>query len=381
MSRGDNITLSMPEGTARTEVWNFVVNPQWNVTFAGFPAVLPVDPSASVWVYAYYPRPGESLELQVGRPEPAEGSTLAIDSVRHRIAVGKRSSSTTLEFNYRSTQGGRHTIGLPEDARVSAMTVDGTSLALRPEKAELSIGLLPGSHVVSVQWTRQSGPALRTSPEPVDLRAPASNVSTSLNMPTSRWVLAAFGQGVGPAVLYWGELVVFLVMAWLFGRSSRSPIRGWEWLLLGLGLSTLSWAVFAAMAAWFFVMQWREHWDGGENPKKFNRVQVLLALATVGAIGCLVFSGVRYGLLATPDMGICGPGTDGRTLTWFVDQTTSALPCPVVVSVPMWIYKALMFAWALWIALALARWLRWAWHAWTRGGLWRSGKESDSTAA
>jgi len=84
-----------------------------------------------------------------------------------------------------------------------------------------------------------------------------------------------------------------------------------------------------------------------------------------------VFSGVRYGLLAAPDMGVAGPGSGGNTFTWFVDQTLSSLPQPLVVSVPMWIYKAFMFAWALWIALALAKWMRWAWHAWIAGGLWR----------
>jgi hypothetical protein len=35
--------------------------------------------------------------------------------------------------------------------------------------------------------------------------------------------------------------------------------------------------------------------------------------------------------------------------------------------VPLWIYKALIFAWALWVALALTRWLRQAWSAWMSG--------------
>jgi len=35
------------------------------------------------------------------------------------------------------------------------------------------------------------------------------------------------------------------------------------------------------------------------------------------------------------------------------------------------VYRVLMFAWALWVALALSRWLRNAWSAWTAGGMWR----------
>ena len=45
----------------------------------------------------------------------------------------------------------------------------------------------------------------------------------------------------------------------------------------------------------------------------------------------------------------------------------------VVISLPMWVYRVLMFAWALWIALALSRWLKNAWSAWTSGGMWRGG--------
>ena len=126
------------------------------------------------------------------------------------------------------------------------------------------------------------------------------------------------------------------------------------------------------VGAWLFSMRWREQWDGGELPRwQFNSVQVLLALVTVIAVSSLVFSGIRYGLLAQPDMGIAGLGSGGNTFAWFQDQTRSALPSPTVISVPMWIYRLLMFAWAFWIALALARWLRFAWHAWTARGFWR----------
>jgi hypothetical protein len=34
----------------------------------------------------------------------------------------------------------------------------------------------------------------------------------------------------------------------------------------------------------------------------------------------------------------------------------------------MWIYRALFFAWASWMAFALVRWLRWAFNAWKTGG-------------
>jgi hypothetical protein len=127
------------------------------------------------------------------------------------------------------------------------------------------------------------------------------------------------------------------------------------------------------VAVWLFAMRWREDWRGAYQVARwqFNLLQCALAALTLLAVTSLVFSGVRYGLLASPDMGVTGPGSGEHTFSWFVDRTASALPRPVVYSLPLWVYRTIMFAWALWIALALARWLRFAWGAWSSGGFWR----------
>jgi hypothetical protein len=70
-------------------------------------------------------------------------------------------------------------------------------------------------------------------------------------------------------------------------------------------------------------------------------------------------------------MGVTGPGSGGTSFTWFLDRTESLLPQPTVISLPMWAYRAVMFAWALWLVLALLRWLRWSWQAWKTNGIWR----------
>ncbi len=303
--RADALEVSLPADAARTEIWSFVVNPQWNITFEGFPAVLPEDVDAPVWTYRFIPRPGEKLVAKVTRPKAAGGTTLAIDSVNQNVRVGKRSSLTTLTFSYRSTQGGRHVIKLPDDARVTAVRFNGSPVQLRPEKGELPLALTPGASTVEVDWEQSGDVGFRTRPGGVDLRSPASNIRTTLELPESRWPLFAVGPGVGPAVLYWGELVVFIGVAWLLGRWTRSPLRFTEWLLLGLGLSTQSWFVFSLTAIWLLVMRWREHRvvQAESSALLFNVVQVLLAAFTVFTIFLLVFSGIRNGLLSAPDMG------------------------------------------------------------------------------
>ncbi|MGD9598060.1 MAG: hypothetical protein AB7G76_02205 [Steroidobacteraceae bacterium] len=352
------------------EVWEFSVSPQWHASFDGFAATLP-DSIGPEWVYEFHPRPGESLQAQFARPPVAPGESLAIDRVEHDIRIGKRATDSTLSVRYRATQGGRHAVMLPPDARVTAVSVDGESLALRPEKGRLSLPILPGEHTVLIDSTQARGIGSRARPDPLDLGVAASNVTTSLALPADRWALLAIGPGVGPAILYWGEIVAFLLTAWAVGRSGRSPLRTREWVLLGLGLSTLSWAVLALVALWLFAIRWREGWSGAVPRLTFNLVQVLLALLTLVAVGALLFSGIRRGLLSTPDMGVVGPLMGEGRFAWFVDRTGGALPRPSVFSLPLWVFKLLVFAWAVWAAFAVLRWLRTSWHAWRSGGYWR----------
>jgi hypothetical protein len=302
LARADSLEIALPADAARTEVWSFVVNPQWNISFEGFPSVLPEDVNAPVWIFRFIPRPGEKLIVKAGRPKAAGGTTLAIDSVHQTVRVGNRSSLTTLSFSYRSTQGGRHVIQVPEDARVTAVRFDSSPVQLRPEKGELPLSLTPGAHTVEVDWEQSGDVSFRTRPGGVDLRSPASNIAYSIAMPESRWSLFAVGSGVGPAVLYWGELVVFIGVAWLLGRWSKSPLRFLEWLLLGLGLSTQSWFVFSLTAVWLLLMRWREErgMQSTSSSLVYNGVQVALALFTALTISVLVFSGIRNGLLSAP---------------------------------------------------------------------------------
>ncbi|HKU90624.1 MAG TPA: hypothetical protein VJP84_12600 [Steroidobacteraceae bacterium] len=371
--RGETLELTLTEGAPRTEVWSFLVSPQWHVEFEGFPPVMPESLNAGNWVFRFIPRPGEKLVAHVTRPKGAEGTTLAIDSVRHTVEVGKRSTNNSLQFQYRSTQGGRHVVKLPTSARVTSVRFDNQPVQLRPEKGELPLALSPGSHVVEVDWEQSEDAGFRTRPSAVDLGSPASNIFTQVNMPASRWPLFAHGAGVGPAFLYWGELVVFIAIAWLLGRWKQSPLRFVDWLLLGLGLSTQSWWVFSFTAAWLLVMRWREQWQPAEDvPRwRFNAVQVLLAAFTVTAIFTLLFSGIRNGLLSAPDMGVEGANSWNGQFQWFQDQTAGPLDLPVVYSVPMWVYRLLFFVWAGWMAFALVKWLRWAFNAWKTAGLWR----------
>ncbi len=377
LALGETLQLKSAPDVARVEVWSFDVSPQWSVQFEGTPEVLPAEVTSGQWSYEFHPRAGEPLTLKVTRPAAAEGATFAVDGVTLRADIGKRSTTASLQLRYRSTQGGRHTLRLPEDARVNSVSADGGSVALRPQNGELAIALLPGAHELDIEWQSDAGARMLSRAPPIDLNHPASNLHTQLNVPEDRWVLYAFGPGVGPAILFWSELLVFIVAAVWLGRVRLSPLTTQEWLLLGLGLSTFSWAVLLIFAAWMFVMRWRSTWAGNVSRRKFNWVQVGIGVLSVVALVSLV-AAIPFGLLASPDMRIQGAGDHAFSFNWFVDQTGGMLPQPGVISVSLWWYKLAMLAWALWLSFALLHWLPWAWRALTVNGLWRGRIKSSA---
>jgi hypothetical protein len=371
LSHSDTLRLEAAKNKPWSEVWIFSVSPTWHVGFSGVPAVMPINPDSGNWAFEYYPRPGEVLTVDISRPPAAQGGTLAIDNVGLEYNVGKRSTNAMLQFSYRSTRGDSHTLRLPPTARVTAVTTDGETVPVRADKGELPFALLPGAHRVRIDWQSDDGSMLLTRPPPVDLRVPSSNIGTVVRMPGDRWVLYAGGSGIGPAILYWGELIVFVLVALGLGRGRRALLRSREWLILGLGLSTFSWSALLLFAVWIFAVRWREEIAVERfSARRFNLLQAGLIVLSLAAVLSLV-AAIPYGLLANPDMRVAGSGQLANELSWFNDQAAGVLPAPWVLSVSLWWYKAAMLLWALWLAFALVRWLPTTWKALGAGGFWR----------
>jgi hypothetical protein len=349
------------------EQWEVVVSPTWHAEFAGTPAILPNEDAGGLWINQFLPRPGETLDLTVVRPAASKGDTVAVDSVAVTTRFGERVADTTLSFAYRSSRGGRHDLKLPPDAQVKNVVADEQTVPLRPVDGVLPLTLSPGQHRVLVELSRGGGVGLVSRSPAIDLGVEGTNVDTTLQLPRDRWVLFAWGRGVGPAILYWGELAVFIAIALALGRVRRTPLGTRDWLLLGLGLSTFSWWVLFVFGAWLFLLD-RRPAIRIEKRWRFNLAQVALAVLSIAALGTLV-SAIPFGLLGEPDMGVIG-GSSSH-LPWFMDRTPPQLPQPFVLSVSIWFYKLAMLLWALWLSFALLRWLPWAWRQYASDGLWR----------
>jgi hypothetical protein len=86
----------------------------------------------------------------------------------------------------------------------------------------------------------------------------------------------------------------------------------------------------------------------------------------------ILFFAIQQGLLGQPEMQIAGNGSHAGYLRWYQDRAAARLPQPWLLSVPLFVYRLAMLAWALWLALSLVRWLRWAWACFSEGELWRA---------
>ncbi len=366
LDHSTRLALEAPALGERAEVWEIHVAPMWHVDAKGVPT------STSDDGLLYQPLPGESLQLAFSQPVAVAGDSLAFDGVQLTSTAGERASETTLSLRARSTRGGEHAIDLPVGAELLEAQRDNQPINLPVRDGKLSLPLLPGAHDYTLRLREPHGVAARMRTPTFAMHAPVANINLALQLPQDRWVLWTWGPTVGPAVLYWSQLVVLLLAAWLLARFAPTPLRFHQWLLLGLGFSAFAWSAYALVVLWLILLGLRVRGAPAERltPTTFNLLQFGLAALTLVALTVLI-SAVPKGLLGLPDMHVAGNDSSAWSLHWFADQSANALPSGGVFSVSLWVYKLAMLAWALWLANALIGWLRWAFEAWTRGGYWR----------
>ncbi|MCL2590522.1 MAG: hypothetical protein FWD67_06500 [Betaproteobacteria bacterium] len=397
-SRLDNVKnvveLNAPPLTEHAETWRVTVNPAWHLEWNGVPMTLssggtdvktelawrnspstvPVSlPSAGEDViFEFHPLPGEKLVLTLTQPAKVDGGIRAIDRVRLENYIGQHASDIRLEFNLRASQGGEHLVTLPPELEVLKVQRDGVPLNLQPRENHLSLPVSPGAQTYTIQLRHQGEIGFSMSSPNIDLNLPAANIDLRTVIGEQRWILAASGPTVGPAVLYWGELLVALLLAFLLAKSGISSLKRWQWFLLVLGFSTFSWVTLFIITLWLLAIDWRVRNEScsGWSTRRFNTMQVGIVVLTIVMLIGLINT-VPGGLLGVPDMGIRGYGSSGNDLGWFADRSDSLLPIATVFSLPIWLYRALMLAWTLWLANILIRWLSRGLSAWLKNGYWK----------
>ena len=364
------ITLVAPENNSWTEIWNLDVSPIWHVQYQGIPVIR--HQQEERWLPQWRPWPGERVVLSLSRPQGVKGQTTTIDYSRLEVTPGIRITNASLTFNLRSSQGGQHPVVLPENSRLQDVKINNAPLPLRLRDRTLMLPVKPGAQQYAITWQEPRGISSRYNTSLVDLGANNVNGNITLNVPRDRVVLFVGGPAMGPAVLFWGVVIVFLLACIALAQfKTITPLRYWQWALLSIGLVPISVASAVVVIAWFFITGFRCRLSHDVEKWQFNLYQLSLVGFTLITAGTLVYA-VSQGLLGIPKMQIFGNGSSQFVLNWYQDMNQQLLPRSWMLTIPMLAYRILMLLWALWLAFSVIRWSRWFWNCFTTHGYWRS---------
>ncbi|NOZ53421.1 MAG: hypothetical protein GXP08_09835 [Gammaproteobacteria bacterium] len=365
------------------EVWRADVSPLWHVTFSGIP-VIHHQGMGNKWLPEWRPLPGEEVNISTLRPEGVIGRTLTIDRSQLVIKPGKRATETTLNFHLRSSQGLQHSIVLPPGAILEAVEIDNILQPIRQDGRRVTLPVKPGEQQYSLRWRLPTGLVNYYTTQAVDLGLDSVNSAVQVQLGQDRWVLLTAGPRLGPAVLFWGIVLVIIFAAFVLSRSKLTPLRSWSWALLGIGLSQVHIILAIVVIGWLLALGAKQNIAKKMKDYAFNTFQIVVVILTVVSI-FILFYAIQQGLLGQPHMQIAGNGSTATELNWYQDHVDEVLPKVWVFSVPIMIYRLLMLLWALWLAYSLLVWLRWGWGRFMAGGAWRKIKrrekkfENDST--
>ncbi|MCF6253039.1 MAG: hypothetical protein L3J75_17500 [Methylococcaceae bacterium] len=358
-----------------TEVWRADISPIWHLQSSGLSVVHHQDHGR--WLPEWRPWPGESVRLIITRPEAVKGSTLTIDKTELQINPGKRSVENKLQILLRSSKATQHTLSLPKQAELQFVKINGQTQPIRQQGTQVTLPIKPGKQDITLVWhTLQEQSSLFTTPT-VNLGISSVNNHLKLILGQDRWVLFTSGPKFGPAVLFWGVLIVIMILAIGLGKIKITPLKHWHWFLLLIGLSQISVESAMCVVIWLIALGLRATKEV-TNPKYFNIVQIGLALLTFTSL-LLLFVAVQQGLLGSPDMQIAGNQSSAFELNWFQDRNTELLPTATIISVPLMTYRLLMLLWSLWLAVSLLNWLKWGWSCFSSNGLWAEKKTTNSS--
>lgn len=352
----------------QVERWRLNADTRWHVRATGLAPVLHQE--GEFWLPQWQPWPGDTINLDIERPQGVPGPSLTLDSLKLSTTPGTRLTAVNASLELRSSLGGSHAVQLPEGIELQSISIDGIPQALRVDQRKLLLPIRPGSQRIEIVWHQAQGVSPLQYTAGFDAGIAGVNATTQLTLGQDRWLLAVGGPRLGPVILIWGTVLVVLAMAFILARSRLTPLSTGAWILLGLGVAQASVDGAVLIAGWFLLLAARGRF-GGRLPRwAFNSQQIILFLATLAALAVL-FMALRVGLLGSPDMLVVGNGSYDRTLFWYQDRIAGEAPSAWAFSLPMWSYRTLMLLWALWLAAAVLKWARWGWQQAGEAGFWR----------
>lgn len=360
------LQLQAAQNTPWVEIWVLDVSSIWHTETKGIaPIQLAQYKNLPIW----QPWPGESLQIDITRPDATKGNYVTVDSSQLTYKLGNRTSTSELILNIRANQGDQYNFTLPKNATLSSVRMDGDQIPMSAVNGLLKIPLHPGKQHVEITWSTEESVGTVSKSPVFNVEQGSSNQRIIIELPHNRWALFAGGPLIGPSLLLWGMLIIVVIIAVILGRSKITPLKSYEWVLLSLGVCTINFFTFTMVAVWLIALRQRGKLQTVSTVTTFKILQVVLFIFSIITLATLIGT-IPAGLLGSPDMHVAGNDSYGNVFKWYQDHSDSAFPTAWVISLPLWTYKVTILLWALWLASALINWIRWGWQQLNYHALW-----------
>ena len=369
LAKAEEIIIEASNTPQWTEIWRADISPIWHVQSTTGIDVVHHQDGRGNWLPEWRPWPGESISLVLTRPKAVPGQTLTLEKSHLLLKPGKRALDASLTLDFNSSRGRQHTLELPKQAQLLSVIIDGITQPIRQEQEQVTVPIKPGKQQIKLSWRQDQDLNSSFSSPVIKPGIASTNNSINIKLGSDRWVLFTWGPKVGPAVLLWGVLVVMALLSIGLGKVTLTPLKHWQWFLLLLGLSQIPIMAGVIVVAWLMIFGIRKK-QPLASPGLFNFMQLAIGVLTIIAMSLLFFA-IQHGLLGSPAMQITGNQSSAFNLNWYQDRSSGQLPIAQIISLPIFVYRLLMLAWSLWLAVALLNWLKWGWSCFASDGLWK----------
>jgi hypothetical protein len=372
----EQLSLKASSSNSYIEQWSFTPSSLWRLSYEGLPPIK-ASSHANAFEPVFKPWPAETLLVDVRKPGGVPGPIHTVESALLNVDASSKLQRSTLTLQIRSSLGTNYRLALPEQTEVLKFSINGQTMNT-PAANEVIIPLRPGEQSVMIEFQSQTEMGLISRSPAVQLEDGATNIQLHYSLPRDRWPLYLSGPAIGPAMLFWGVLCVIVLGALLLPRVAKAtnlamPITLGDWLLLGLGLSTVNSYGVLIIAVMFFILAARKQRVTPDSMTRFTFNTMQFAIVCWVMIAALtMIAAIPMGLLSNPQMQVVGNGSSSHFYNYYQDIAGEAgFPVVTVVSLPMLAYRAVMLLWSLWLSTRLLQWAGWAWGCFVEHGGWR----------
>ena len=365
----EHIELSAPKDVRWTEKWTLSCGVIWQCDSVGLKPISHLgetDQNIKEWM----PWPTQSVHLNILRPKGVKGTAATVQEMTYLFTPGPHLAKGQVTLEITASRGGAQSLTLPKEAQEIITTTQGIERYDLAQNGVVRLPLQPGQNTFQVQWTQRWERRFKERVPQVSLDLETVNFTQRIQL-GKRWLLWIYGPQWGPAVLFWGHLALYLLLALILGYKKWSPLASWEWCLLFIGFTQLPAALLIVVIGWFGILTFRQRFGGRIKGKLlFDFMQLSIAGASLIFFMSL-YGAIYSNLLSQIDMQVEGANSSSFMLQWYVDRFSDISPEVGFYSMSHLVWKGVMLIWSLWLVIAFLRWVKWGWVAWLTEGGWR----------